>query len=67
MKTLIQYVQITAAVYILTLALLGVIAVTRTIFDDKVKVKGDLTGFPALALGIATVICAISTLVLVPL
>lgn len=58
---MIETIQTASAVYILVLAAYGLFLVLRATVNDS-EAKYNLTGFPAVVLFVATLICAISTL-----
>jgi hypothetical protein len=60
--TLIQIVQATSAVYILVLAAVGSIALLRAAADEDAEVATNVTGFPAVVLALAVLVCAITTI-----
>lgn len=64
MNTIIQYIQIASAVYIVVLFLMIITRVAGVVFKDKPAKEHNLNGVPALFAGIATVICVVSVLVM---
>ena len=65
MNTIIQYLQIASAVYVLAIAAVYVAVVTSYTITGR-ESKASIKGYPAVVALLACVVCAASTLVLLP-